>query len=111
MKRCIRFLSQSTPDELSLAEVASTIRAVEGIEVGSHMHLWPIDEKTHSLEARIAVAFESPVSRPSAILESARQAIARDHGIEHVTPEPAPPRHSAQRRPPTTPKRQAESRN
>ncbi len=90
MKRCIRILMQSTPDELSLDEVASTIRAVEGVEDVGHLHVWPIDEQTISLEARIAVADGCSVSGTSAILESARRVIARDHGIEHVTLEPVP---------------------
>ena len=90
MKRCIRIMMQSTPDDISLDEVASTIRAVEGVEDIGHLHIWPIDEQTVSLEARIAVADKSSVSETSAILESARRAVARDHDIEHVTLEPVP---------------------
>lgn len=90
MKRCIRILMQSTPDELSIEEVALTIRAVEGVEDVSHLHIWPIDEATISLEARVGIRDGAPVIAIADIIEQVRQALLVDHGVQHVTLEPVP---------------------
>lgn len=90
MKRCIRILMQSTPDEISLDAVAFTIRDVDGVEDVGHLHVWPIDEKTVSLEARVAIHDDSPLTATAGIVERVRSSLANDHGIEHVTIEPVP---------------------
>ncbi|QKK08618.1 MAG: cation transporter [Planctomycetota bacterium] len=90
MKRCIRILMQSTPGELSLNAIASTIRAVEGVEDVGHLHVWPIDEHTVSLEVRVAIHDDSPFTATTGIVEHVRRSLASEHGIEHVTIEPVP---------------------
>lgn len=90
MKRCVRILMQSTPDHLSLESIATTISAVHGVEGVGHLHIWPIDEATISLEARIAVSDETSLYESAQIIERVRLTLAADYGISHVTLEPVP---------------------
>lgn len=90
MKRCVRILMQSIPGELSLDEIASTIRAVEGVEEVGHLHVWPINEHTVSLEARVAIHDDSPLTATAGIIEDVRRSLASEHSIEHVTIQPVP---------------------
>jgi cobalt-zinc-cadmium efflux system protein len=90
MKRCIRILMQSTPNKLSLDAIASTIRAVEGVEGVGHLHVWPIDEGTVSLEGRIAIRDEFTLTAITQIVEHVCQSLASEHDIRHVTLQPVP---------------------
>lgn len=90
MKRCIRILMQSTPGELSLNAIASTIRARRG-----RRRCRPppclADRRAHRLlEVRVAIHDDSPFTATTGIVEHVRRSLASEHGIEHVTIEPVP---------------------
>lgn len=84
MKRCIRALMQSTPEDVSLAAVAETIRSVEGVNDVEHVHVWPIDERTNSLEGRLMVS-DGMLSELREIRAEVERRVREAHGIEHIT--------------------------
>jgi len=84
MKRCIRILMQSTPEDVSLEAVAETIRSVEGVNDVEHVHVWPIDERTRSLEGRLMVD-DGMLSELRKIRAEVERRVRERHGIEHIT--------------------------
>jgi cobalt-zinc-cadmium efflux system protein len=89
MKRCIRILMQSTPEEVSLEAVAATIRSVKGVNDVEHVHVWPIDERTRSLEGRLMVD-DGMLSELREIRAEVERRVKEAHEIEHITLELAP---------------------
>jgi len=89
MKRCIRVLMQSTPEDVSIEEVAATIRGVAGVNDVEHLHCWPIDERTRSLEGRLIVD-DAMLSALRAVREEVERAVREKHRIEHITFELVP---------------------
>ncbi|MCL4743244.1 MAG: cation diffusion facilitator family transporter [Phycisphaerales bacterium] len=55
LKRCIRILMQSTPEDVDVRAVADAIASCEGVEGVFHLHVWMIDEHTRSVEVRVNV--------------------------------------------------------
>lgn len=90
MKRCIGILMQSTPDDISPDSISEIILAVTGVKAVAHLHIWPIDERTVSLEARIAIRDDTPLTETAAIIDAVRQTLGSNHNISHVTLEPVP---------------------
>lgn len=90
MKRCIRILMQSTPDHLSLEEIWSVIADVPGVEGVAHLHIWPIDEATVSLETRVAIPDHIQIAESADVIKTIRQNLGTKYGIHHVTVEPVP---------------------
>ena len=89
MKRCIRVLMQSTPEDVSIEEVAATIRSVAGVNDVEHLHCWPIDERTRSLEGRLIVD-DGLLSELRKVREEVERVVRERHAIEHITFEMAP---------------------
>ncbi|QKK08511.1 MAG: cation transporter [Planctomycetota bacterium] len=55
LKRCIRILMQSTPEDVDVRAVADAIASCEGVEGVFHLHVWMIEEHTRSVEVRVVV--------------------------------------------------------
>lgn len=55
LKRCIRILMQSTPEDVDIRALADAIASCEGVEGVFHLHVWMIDEHTRSVEVRVVV--------------------------------------------------------
>lgn len=55
LKRCIRILMQSTPEDVDIRALADAIGSCEGVEGVFHLHVWMIDEHTRSVEVRVVV--------------------------------------------------------
>jgi len=85
MRRCIGILMEGTPSDLSLDEVARTIRHVDGVLDVSHLHVWPIHERSVALEVHVRVAEDRPVTEADAIRRRVAEAVERRHGIDHAT--------------------------
>ena len=77
-------------DELMIESIATTISAIHGVEGVGHLHVWPIDEATISLEVRIVVCDETSLYESAQIMERVRLTLAADYRINHVTLEPVP---------------------
>lgn len=90
MKRCIRLLMQSTPEHLSLDIISAAMAGVPGIEGVGHLHVWPIDETTVSLEARIGIQGGISLVETAAIIDQVRRVLVSEYDIKHATLEPVP---------------------
>ncbi len=84
MKRCIRILMQSTPEQIRLADVAEAIRGIAGVNGLHHLHVWPIDERMTSLEARVVVD-DAPLSVVEDVRDRIADAMRERFGITHCT--------------------------
>ena len=84
MKRCIAILMQSVPQELSTQGIEDAMVEVPGVRAVFHIHLWPIDEKRNSLEARVVID-DQLVSQTEAIGRAIRERIDARFGIDHLT--------------------------
>jgi len=90
MKRCIRILMLSTPETLSVDEIASAIRAVEGVVDIGHVHVWPIDERTVSLEAHVTMRLGSSLDEAQSLRNKIHDHLNQGFGIQHMTVEIMP---------------------
>lgn len=80
----IRILMQSTPEQLSLDDVVAAMRSVDGVEDVFHVHLWPIDERITSLEAKVRVP-DTRIAEAEPVLAELRRVLLDRFGIQHVT--------------------------
>lgn len=85
MKRCIRILMQSTPEHLSIDSIAESLRSIGGIEEVAHLHVWPIDERTTSLEVSVGIAENATIQDVEQIRGDAIDLLTKRYGIHHVT--------------------------
>jgi len=84
LRRCIRILMQSAPDDLSTDDVAATIAGVDGVEHVEHLHVWMLDESTKALEACLGVDAQATVAHAASICEAVRSALRERQGIDHA---------------------------
>lgn len=90
MKRCIRILMQSVPDHLSINAIVKTIRGVDGVEQVAHVHAWPIDEHSVSVEARVAMNEEGNLVAANELRHRIYQVLKERFGVSHATIEIVP---------------------
>lgn len=85
MKRCIRILMQSTPEHLSIDSIAESLSLIDGVDAVAHLHVWPIDERTTSLEVSVGVAENATIQDTERIRRDAIDLLTKRYGIHHVT--------------------------
>lgn len=85
MKRCIRILMQSTPEHLSIDSIAESLSLIDGVDAVAHLHVWPIDERTTSLEVSVGVAENATIQDIERIRRDAIDLLTKRYGIHHVT--------------------------
>lgn len=85
MQRCIRILMQSTPEHLSINLIAESLSLIEGVDAVAHLHIWPIDERTTSLEVSVGVAEIATIQDIERIRRDAIDLLTKRYGIHHVT--------------------------
>lgn len=90
MKRCIRILMQSVPDHLSIEEISQSIGRISGVEAVAHLHVWPIDERTNSIEVRVAMREDSGLGEADELRCRLRRHLEAEFGISHITIEVLP---------------------
>lgn len=90
MKRCIRILMQSVPDELSVQEIAEHIGDIEGVESVAHIHVWPIDEHSVSLETRVSMSGGASLEEAQELRSRIDKMLEERFGIKHTTIEIVP---------------------
>ncbi|MEQ9617233.1 MAG: cation diffusion facilitator family transporter [Phycisphaerales bacterium] len=90
MKRCIRILMQSVPDHLSVDAIAKSIKGVDGVEQVAHVHVWPIDEHTVSVEARVAMSEDASLTSAHELRRHLNSILEERFGIHHATIEILP---------------------
>ncbi len=90
MKRCIRILMQSVPDHLSVEEISQSINRVAGVEAVAHLHVWPIDERTTSIEVRVAMREDAGLGEADDLRRRLRSHLEAEFSIPHITIEVLP---------------------
>ena len=90
LMRCIRILMQSVPDHLSVEEISQSINRVAGVEAVAHLHVWPIDERTTSIEVRVAMREDAGLDEADELRCRLRCHLEAEFGITHITIEVLP---------------------
>ncbi|MEQ8850924.1 MAG: cation diffusion facilitator family transporter [Phycisphaerales bacterium] len=85
MKRCVRILMQSTPEHLSIDSIAESLRSIGGVEEIAHLHVWPIDERTTSLEVSVGIAENATIQDIEQTRREAIDVLTKRYGIHHIT--------------------------
>ncbi|MCV2879959.1 cation diffusion facilitator family transporter [Sedimentimonas flavescens] len=88
LRPVLRILMLGAPERRDATEVARRLAALEGIESVHHVHLWQIDEKRSSLEAHLVLTEGADFAE---VIARAKQMLAEDLGLTHVTLEPETP--------------------
>ena len=81
---------QSVPDHLSVEEISQSINRVTGVEAVAHLHVWPIDERTTSIEVRVAMREDAGLDEADELRCRLRCHLEAEFGITHITIEVLP---------------------
>ncbi|MBZ0172944.1 MAG: hypothetical protein K8E66_11225 [Phycisphaerales bacterium] len=84
LKRCIRILMQSTPEDVDVHAVADAIASCEGVERVFHLHVWMIDERMRSVEVRVVVD-DRRISELAPLRQQIEELLAESFGTAHTT--------------------------
>ena len=85
LKETVNILMQSTPLNISLAEIKAETEKVEGVENIHHVHVWKLaDNETH-LEAHLNLKQNFSMSEMMNIKECTEKLLNEKFGIGHIT--------------------------
>jgi cobalt-zinc-cadmium efflux system protein len=82
-----RVLMNAAPGGLHPEEIARVLRDIPGVMDVHDLHVWSMSSGQPALAAHLGVA---SLARWPAVLASARERLAADFGIEHLTLQPEP---------------------
>ncbi len=93
LRGALHVLLEGTPEGIDPHAVELTLMSVEGVQRVHDLHIWSVTTGVPLLSAHIEL---DAIDRWAVILKSIREALLRDHHIDHVTlqPENAGPCHS-----------------
>ena len=77
-------LLESTPKQMELEKIATTIRAVDGVRGVHDLHVWTITSGLYALSGHITVESDS-IRDGSSIVDKVAAKLKSSFGIEHVT--------------------------
>lgn len=83
LKSSINILLEGVPEGVDLAQVEAALLAVPGVRSLHDLHVWSVTSGKTMLTVHLVTAPES--SGSATLLVSARQRLATDFGIRHVT--------------------------
>ena len=75
-------LMEGAPGNIDVDAVRGALRAIDGVEEVHELHVWSISSGLASLSCHLV---RSNNARVDALLHAARERLARDFGIQHVT--------------------------
>ena len=84
VRETLNILLEGTPRGMKLEKIASTIRAVEGVNDVHDLHVWSIGSETHALSCHISIA-DIPPSVSERILKDVKERLLRGFRIDHTT--------------------------
>ncbi len=85
MKRCIRILMQSAPENLSVETVSTGIRGIDGVKNVAHMHLWHVDENTVAIEAHVGMSGDLRLNEVEDVRRRICDMLRDRYNISHAT--------------------------
>lgn len=88
----LHILMEGAPAGVSLADISTRIRAVDGVQGIHDIHAWTITSASHALSCHIVVDPGLTVGQAFAITRAVEKTVQR-HGIAHVTVQIEPPEH------------------
>jgi cobalt-zinc-cadmium efflux system protein len=78
-------LLESTPRGLDVAELAATIREVEGVEAVHDLHVWSLSSEVRALSAHVIVEGHPSLEEAQAVATRVKGAISEPFAIAHAT--------------------------
>lgn len=82
LPKVAHLLMDGTPEQVSMEQVKSVIRAWPGVVGVHHVHLWQIDEHHNALEAHVVL---EDITVMETVKPQLKQALARSLSIDHAT--------------------------
>jgi cobalt-zinc-cadmium efflux system protein len=84
VRSTVNVLMEGTPEGMELAEVEKAMLAVPGVKGVHDLHIWSISSKDLALSAHVE-AEDSALSETGALVAAAKDLLAREFGVGHVT--------------------------
>jgi len=84
VRESLNILLEGTPRGMSLDEVETAVRAIEGVSDVHDLHVWSIGSENHALSAHVKIA-DMPTSESDAILRAINEKLGQGFGIHHTT--------------------------
>ena len=84
VRETLNILLEGTPRGMSLEEVESTVRAINGVSDVHDLHVWSIGSENHALSAHVKIA-DMATSESDLILREIKERLGHSFGIHHTT--------------------------
>lgn len=84
VRETLNILLEGTPRGMTLAQVETAMRTIEGVNDVHDLHVWSIGSETHALSAHIAIA-DIPPSVSERILRDVKECLRHQFRIVHTT--------------------------
>ena len=88
----IRILMQSTPIDIDINDIVTTLTTIDSVVDVHHIHVWELNEHTRSLEAHVSITDLDP-DRMEAIKAKIKESLVEKFNITHSTIELEMPSH------------------
>ncbi len=84
IRSVIRILMQSTPVDLDIDDIVTSLKEIEYVQDVHHIHVWDLDEQTRSLEAHITITGKDH-SRMACVRTQVKDCLKEKFQISHST--------------------------
>ena len=85
IKDSINVLMQSTPDNINIDEIKSTLENIKEIKNIHHLHIWKLDDHNTHLEAHLDFIEDINLSQSTKIVDTITKLLHNKFDIEHTT--------------------------
>lgn len=84
LRKSLHILIEGVPEGLSVKDINQSIRSIDEVETVHDLHVWNLGSSEISLSAHIILSEENLEQQPQ-VLESIKNMLVREYGIEHTT--------------------------
>lgn len=84
LRKSLHILIEGVPEGLSVKDINQSIRSIDDVETVHDLHVWNLGSSEISLSAHVILLEENLEQQPQ-VLESIKNMLAREYGIEHTT--------------------------
>jgi len=84
LRKSLHILIEGVPEGLSVKDINQSIRSIDDVETVHDLHIWNLGSSEISLSAHIILSEEN-LEQQSQVLESIKNMLVREYGIEHTT--------------------------
>jgi cobalt-zinc-cadmium efflux system protein len=81
-RKALRILVEAAPDSIDVTEVNGRLREIPGVIDVHDLHVWTL---TSDMDAASAHLMTEEATDPHPVLDAARDLLAEEYGVEHVT--------------------------